>query len=146
MKSIICLALLALLGKNKISILFYSKEREMKYCKAALALSIICSLALSGCGGGNDDPITPPAPTVSADDTNNTINGWDAQTMELSLNSGATWVTTLPDLSGNVSAQVRVKAQGINPASPITTLTFTAFSLRVIDELIVDGLEPDVSE
>jgi hypothetical protein len=134
------------LTKIKFQYFFIKKGCEMKQGKTALALTIICSLALSGCGGGSDDPITPPAPTVSADDTNNTINGWDAQTMELSLNSGATWETTLPDLSGNVSAQVRVKAQGINPASPVTPLTFTAFTLRVIDELIVDGLKPDVTD
>jgi len=45
--------------------------------------------------------------------------------MELSLNNGTSWSSTLPDLSGNKTVLVRVKAQGINPASPATTLNFT---------------------
>jgi hypothetical protein len=68
--------------------------------------------------------VTPSAPSVTADDTNNTINGWNASTMELSLD-GTTWSSTLPDLSGDKTVLVRVKAQGNNPASSATTINFT---------------------
>jgi hypothetical protein len=72
-------------------------------------------------------PVTPPAPNVTADDTNNVIVGIDA-TMEYQIDGGA-WTaynaTTPPDLSGNKIVKVRVKAAGINPAGAEKTLTFT---------------------
>lgn len=70
-------------------------------------------------------PITPNAPSVTTDDMNNTIIWWDASTMQISLDNGATWASTLPDLSGDKTIRVRIKAQGINPPSPETILTFT---------------------
>lgn len=56
---------------------------------------------------------------------NNTVIGYNTSTMEVSLD-GTTWTVALPDLSGNKTLRVRVKAQGANPVSPATTLTFTA--------------------
>ncbi|TXK80324.1 DUF4073 domain-containing protein [Paenibacillus sp. N3.4] len=71
---------------------------------------------------------SPAAPNVTADDVNNVILGIDA-TMEYSIDSGI-WVTynasSAPDLSGNHTVQVRVKANGAVPAGQSTTLTFTA--------------------
>ncbi|MHB1125397.1 MAG: cytochrome c3 family protein [Bacillota bacterium] len=73
---------------------------------------------------------TPAAPSVTADDTTNTITGL-ASGMEYSLDSGTTWTlfngSNYPDLSGDKTVQVRVAAvPGVNNAGAITTLTFTA--------------------
>ncbi|MDD3302545.1 MAG: hypothetical protein PHN31_03240, partial [Candidatus Gracilibacteria bacterium] len=74
--------------------------------------------------------VIPSAPSVSADDTNNTITGFDGSTMELSVstNGGSTYgayTSTVPDLSGDKTVKVRVKAQGGNPASADTVINFT---------------------
>ncbi|NDL68417.1 polysaccharide deacetylase family protein [Anaerotalea alkaliphila] len=74
------------------------------------------------------DPVQPPAPNVSADDVNNTVVGIDS-TMEFKLSTDSTYTlyngSNLPDLSGDKTLLVRVAAEGVNPASPDTTLNFT---------------------
>jgi predicted CXXCH cytochrome family protein len=70
----------------------------------------------------------PAAPSVTADDTNNTITDIDT-TMEYSLD-GTTYTTydpaNAPDLTGDKTVQVRVKAvTGVNQAGAVTTLNFT---------------------
>jgi peptidoglycan/xylan/chitin deacetylase (PgdA/CDA1 family) len=75
----------------------------------------------------NPVPVKPAAPNVTADDVNNTVLGIDA-TMEYKLDTATTYTKytgTLPDLSGNHTLYVRVAAEGINPASDDTVLTFT---------------------
>ncbi|MHB8917351.1 MAG: beta strand repeat-containing protein [Desulfocucumaceae bacterium] len=74
----------------------------------------------------------PAAPAVTADDTNNVIVGIDT-TMEYSLDNGTTWTayTTAPDLSGDKTVKVRVKATDTTPASAVTTMTFTKNLLAV---------------
>ena len=75
----------------------------------------------------------PAAPNVTADDTANTVAGFDAATMEaaLSIDNGASYgayETRLPapaDLSGDRKLKVRVKAVGITPAGLDTELSFT---------------------
>ena len=69
--------------------------------------------------------LTPDAPSVTADDTTNTITGLDLTTMEYAIVAGTYTQAPSPDLSGNKTVKVRVKAAGINPASADTTLTFT---------------------
>lgn len=72
----------------------------------------------------------PAAPAVKADDANNTITGLNLATMEYSLDGGTTWTQTAnPDLTGNKSVKVRVKAQGATSASDSVILTFTANSI-----------------
>ena len=71
------------------------------------------------------NPVTPDAPSVSADDTTNTITGLDLATMEYAIGAGTYTQAPSPDLSGNKTVKVRIKAAGINPASADTTLTFT---------------------
>jgi hypothetical protein len=74
------------------------------------------------------DPITPPAPAVTNDDTLNTVSGMAAG-MEYSLD-GAPYVAydsvtfAAIDFGGNHTLLVRVAAEGINPFGPDTTLTF----------------------
>jgi hypothetical protein len=71
-------------------------------------------------------PVTPAAPSVTADDTTNTITGLDVATMEYSCDGGSTWSQApAPTFAGDQSVLVRVKAQGINPASATTPLSFT---------------------
>jgi hypothetical protein len=76
------------------------------------------------------DPVTPSAPSVSADDTNNTIIWFNSLTMELAVSTDG-WITywaytsTLPNLSWNKIVKVRVKAQWINPVSADTTINFS---------------------
>lgn len=73
-------------------------------------------------------PTTPAAPTVIADDVNNVIVGLDA-TMEFQVGTAATYTkydgTNAPDLSGDKTVKIRVAAEGVNPASEDTVLTFT---------------------
>ena len=45
--------------------------------------------------------------------------------MEYAIGSGSYTQAASPDLSGNKTVKVRIKAAGINPASADTTLTFT---------------------
>ena len=76
------------------------------------------------------NPVTPEAPAVTADDTANTVSGFNASTMEVALSTdgGANYGAygALPaDLSGDKMLRVRVKAAGINPAGADTTLSFT---------------------
>lgn len=70
----------------------------------------------------------PPAPSVTADDTTNTIVGADS-TMEYSVDSGDNWLTynpaAAPVFTGNVTVWVRVKANEDIPAGNKTVLTFT---------------------
>nr|WP_246362791.1 DUF4073 domain-containing protein [Paenibacillus alba] len=76
---------------------------------------------------------SPGAPNVTADDVNNIILGIDT-TMEYSIDGGA-WTTynpaAAPNLSGNHSVQVRVKANGAVPAGQSTILTFTENTIAV---------------
>ena len=95
------------------------------------------------------NPIKPAAPGVSADDVNNVITGLDLDTMEYSLDGGKTWTQAAsPDLSGNKLVEVRVKAEGINPASDSVPLTFTTnpeIKKIIVDEdnlgATLDGIE-----
>lgn len=74
-------------------------------------------------------PVTPVAPTVTADDTTNTVTGM-AVGMEYNLD-GASYVayntTTFGaiNFSGEHTLLVRVAAEGLNPFGPDTTLVFT---------------------
>lgn len=70
-------------------------------------------------------PQTYPAPIVSANDSANTITGWDPNTMQVSLYSDRSFGTTVPDLTGNITVYVRHKA-GIIDTAAVTTLRFTA--------------------
>ncbi len=71
-------------------------------------------------------PVTPVAPTVTADDTTNTITGLNVTNMEYSSDNGVTWSQApAPTFPGDVTVLVRVKGEGINPASLATTITFT---------------------
>jgi LPXTG-motif cell wall-anchored protein len=73
-------------------------------------------------------PVTPVAPSVTADDANNKINAID-KTMEFIVDNAAGYTqyngANLPDLSGEHTVLVRVAAEAHNPAGPATTLTFT---------------------
>jgi uncharacterized protein YjdB len=75
-------------------------------------------------------PITPGAPSVTNDDTANTVTGM-APGMEYNLD-GAGYVAydaaafNAIDFSGAHTLLVRVAAEGVNPAGEATTLTFTA--------------------
>jgi predicted transcriptional regulator len=71
------------------------------------------------------NPVTPAPPSVTADDTANVINGLNLATMEYAIGSGAYTQALYPDLFGNKTVKVRVKAAGINPASADTILVFT---------------------
>ncbi|MGG4451635.1 DUF4073 domain-containing protein [Brevibacillus porteri] len=74
-------------------------------------------------------PTAPAAPNVTADDTANLLVGADA-TMEYSTNGGTTWTAydaaNAPTFAGDVTVQVRVKADGATPAGEEKTVTFTA--------------------
>lgn len=78
-------------------------------------------------GGGSYTPQAPSAPKISANDTRNILVGMDTS-MEYSVDGGS-WRTydpdNLPDLSGNHTVRVRLKAQGGTPAGEATTLRFT---------------------
>ena len=75
-------------------------------------------------------PITPAAPNVTIDDELNVIYGID-NTMEYNLDNTTEYVAFLGsylasvDLSGEHTLLVRVKAEGINLAGLVTSLTFT---------------------
>ena len=75
------------------------------------------------------NPVTPVAPSVTADDTANTVTGM-ASGMEYSLD-GAAYVAynaatfNAISFAGVHTLLVRVAAAGINPASAVTTLSFT---------------------
>lgn len=75
----------------------------------------------------NTPSINPIKPDVSANDLTDTIIGYDAATMEASLNQ-TSWSSTLPDLSGNKTAYIRYK----NPASYATVLQFTANAVAIV--------------
>lgn len=69
----------------------------------------------------------PAAPTLCANDTENTLSGID-QTMEYSVDAGHTWVPyggNLPDLSGDVVVEVRKTATGTTKAGMISTVIYT---------------------
>jgi hypothetical protein len=74
-------------------------------------------------------PVTPGAPSVTNDDTANTVTGM-ATGMEYSLD-GAGYVAynaaifNAINFGGAHTLLVRVAAEGINPAGEVTTLTFT---------------------
>ena len=72
-------------------------------------------------------PTVPAAPAVNADNVNKKIIGID-DTMEYNINNQS-WVTysaqNPPVLSGELTVEVRVKANGNVPAGHSTTLTFT---------------------
>ncbi len=76
------------------------------------------------------NPVTPAAPSVTNDDALNTVTGM-ATGMEYKLDAAgyvayeAVAFGAL-DFSGNHTLLVRVAAEGINPVSADTTLTFTA--------------------
>ncbi len=75
------------------------------------------------------NPVTPAAPSVTRDDTANTVAGMSA-VMEYNLDNAGYVVYNADtfaglDLTGNHTLLVRVAAEGINPAGPDTTLTFT---------------------
>ena len=73
-------------------------------------------------------PVTPAAPSVSANDTTNKIVGANA-TMEYSVDGGSNWTdyntVEEPTFTGNQTVEIRVKAEGINPAGEIATISFT---------------------
>ncbi|MED4780366.1 hypothetical protein [Brevibacillus choshinensis] len=94
--------------------------------------------------------ITPPAPSVTANDTNNTIVGLN-NTMEFNVdNTGYVKYTgtNAPNLEGNHTVLVRVAAvTGVSNASAPTTLSFTTnqtvptmTGVNVIDG--ADGVTP----
>ncbi len=76
------------------------------------------------------DPVTPPAPNVTRDDSTNTVTGM-AIGMEYKLDDAAAYVVYNEatfeslNLAGNHTLLVRVAAEGINPEGPDTILTFT---------------------
>lgn len=80
-----------------------------------------------GVGGGIPMAPKPEAPKVTAEDDINIILGIN-NTMEYSIN-GLPYVSynadSLPDLSGSKMVKVRVKAQGMIPASDDVILNFT---------------------
>jgi len=88
------------------------------------------------------NPVTPGAPSVTADDDNNVITGIDA-TMEYKIDAGE-WTAynaaTPPNLAGSHTVLVRVKASGVNPAGATTSLTFTtnpvAYTFGVYNSLV----------
>jgi hypothetical protein len=99
------------------------------------------------------DLFHPEAPAVTANDTTNLILGAN-ETMEYSVNNGATWTNYNPQqapiFAGNQTVLVRIKAvTGINIESPATTLVFTANpiflppttneSVRVVQVVVVDA-------
>jgi NPCBM-associated, NEW3 domain of alpha-galactosidase./BNR/Asp-box repeat. len=71
---------------------------------------------------------TPAAPNVTADDVNNVLVGAN-DTMEFSIDGGSTWTpyngSNLPNLTGNVTVQIRVMAGAGAPVGNITTVIFT---------------------
>ncbi len=72
----------------------------------------------------------PAAPAVTANDTTDTVNGWNAATMEASLssdgwNSYGAFTSATQDLNGNKMLYVRLKATNTALSSLITVLTFT---------------------
>lgn len=74
-------------------------------------------------------PVTPAAPTVAADDTANSVSGMSVG-MEYDLdNAGYVAYNAITfsgiNLSGTHTLLVRIAAAGINPPSPMTTITFT---------------------
>lgn len=75
------------------------------------------------------NPVTPPAPNIIGNDDTNTIIGM-ATGMEYNLD-GVGYVAYIDttfnvlDFSGNHTMLVRISAQGVNPVSLDTTLTFT---------------------
>ncbi len=81
-------------------------------------------------GDVSGTPVKPAAPSVTRNDTANTVSGMAAG-MEYKLDDTTAYVaynaTTFAALnfSGNHTLRVRVAAQGINPASDDTVLTFT---------------------
>ena len=80
--------------------------------------------------GNSDNPVTPDAPSVTSDDDANTVTGMTTAAMEYKLDA-ADYVVydatafDLLDFSGAHTLLVRVAAEGINPVSADTTLTFT---------------------
>ncbi len=75
------------------------------------------------------NPVTPTTPNCTRDDTANTVNcgSLDPTTLEVSLNAGTTYLAFDPaaTYAGDKTLLIRVKAQGINPASAPQTLNFT---------------------
>ena len=76
------------------------------------------------------EPVTPDAPAVTGDDTNNMVSGM-AVGMEYKLDDAGYVAYNADtfaaiDFSGAHTLLVRVAAQGINPAGEVATLTFTA--------------------
>jgi hypothetical protein len=75
-------------------------------------------------------PVTPNAPSITNDDTLNTVNGMSIG-MEYNLDNtgyiayGDGSIFSVIDFSGDHTLLVRVASEGINPAGDITTLTFT---------------------
>ncbi|MDO9012159.1 MAG: hypothetical protein Q7U78_10210 [Gallionella sp.] len=86
------------------------------------------------------NPVTPVAPTVTADDTANTVAGM-ASGMEYSLD-GAAYVAynaatfNAISFAGNHTLLVRVTAAGINPTSAATTLSFTTNPVTPVAPLV----------
>lgn len=71
------------------------------------------------------------APSVTSDDSANTVSGIDG-TMEFSTDGGSSWTSydagapNLPDLTGTVTLQVRVKATANELPSEVKSLDFTS--------------------
>ena len=109
--------------------------------------------AIENSGTGNNHvvkmifPVKPAAPTVTADDANNTIIGLNLATMEYSLNGGSTWSQTAnPDLTGDKVVQVRIKAQGAYPASNAVTLRFTVNPVKpAVPSVTVDDASNSIT-
>jgi len=75
------------------------------------------------------NPITPPAPTVSIDDSTNKVVGMTtAMEYDLDASGYVKYVDTVFDVidfSGNHALLVRIAAEGINPCGTSATLAFT---------------------
>jgi hypothetical protein len=69
-------------------------------------------------------PMTPSAPSVTADDDANVIIDFNPATMEYAIGSGEYTNVANPDLSGDKTVKVRIKDDGINGAGSYKTLTF----------------------
>ncbi|MFC3800982.1 DUF4073 domain-containing protein [Cohnella sp. GCM10012308] len=91
-------------------------------------------------------PNAPAAPNVSANDTLNTIVGADA-TMEYAIDDGS-WATydpaNPPNLSGEHTVKVRVRASGSTPAGQAKTILFTINGTYSVIGTVVDDT-PDAN-
>ena len=107
-------------------------QQIVSYCKSYADQSKLSVMTMSewyNYVNGNN-PVTPPAPAVTRDDTLNTVTGM-ATGMEYRLDSAAIYTAYVKatfdaiNFSGNHTLYVRYAAAGNNPYGPDTVLTFT---------------------